>query len=76
MHKSARTKAEFHILGGTSADLNWDRKKGYVTVCNLTDLMDTDDLAIICGDTGGESDDGTGMADDEFLAALTATNPP
>ena len=49
MHKSARTnKAEFHMLGGTSSDLNWDRKKGHVTVCNITDLMDTDDLAPCC----------------------------
>jgi len=60
------------MLGGTSADLLWDRKKGYITVCDSADSMDTDNFA----DADGESDDGTGMTDDDFLAALTATNPP
>ena len=32
MYKSASTKTEFHMLGGISADLLWDRKKGYITV--------------------------------------------
>ena len=72
MYKSASTKAEFHMLGGTSADLLWDRKKGYITVCDSADSMDTDNFA----DADGESDDGTGMTDGEFLAAITATNPP
>jgi len=74
MYKSATTKTEFHMLGGTSADLLWDRKKEkrHTTVCDSADSMDTDNFA----DADGESDDGTGMTDDEFLAALTATNPP
>jgi len=72
MYKSASTKTEFHMLGGTSADLLWDRKKGYITVCDSADSMDTDNFA----DADGESDDGTGMTDGEFLAAITATNPP
>ena len=76
MYKSASTKTEFHMLGGTSADLLWDRKKGYITVCDSADSMDTDNFADADGDLGGESDDGTGMTDDEFLAAITATNPP
>ena len=76
MYKSASTKTEFHMLGGTSADLLWDRKKGYITVCDSADSMDTDNFADADGDLGNESDDGTGMTDDEFLAAITATNPP
>ena len=76
MYKSASTKTEFHMLGGTSADLLWDRKKGYITVCDSADSMDTDNFADADGDLGNESDDGTGMTDGEFLAAITATNPP
>ena len=76
MYKSANTKNEFHLLGGTSADLLWDRKKGYITVCDSADSMDTDNLAAADGDSGDESDDGTGMTDDEFLAALALADPP
>ena len=76
MYKSASTKTEFHMLGGTSADLLWDRKKGYITVRDSADSMDTDNFADVDGDLGNESDDGTGMTDVGFLAALTATNPP
>ena len=76
MYKSANTKHEFHMLGGTSADLLWDRKKGYITVCDSADSMDTDNFADADGDLGNESDDGTGMTDDEFLATLALTDPP
>jgi len=76
MYKSANTKHEFHLLGGTSADLLWDRKKGYITVCDSADLMDTDNFAATDGDSGDESDDGTGMTDAEFLAALVLSDPP
>ena len=76
MYKSANTKHEFHMLGGTSADLLWDRKKGYITVCDSADSMDTDNFAAADDDPGDESDDGTGMTDDEFLAALALADPP
>ena len=76
MYKSANTKHEFHMLGGTSADLLWDRKKGYITVCDSADSMDTDNLAAADGDSGDESDDGTGMTDAEFLTALALADPP
>ena len=33
------------MLGGTSADLLWDRKKGYITVCDSADSIDTDNFA-------------------------------
>ena len=76
MYKSAFTKTEFHMLGGTSADLLWDRKKGYITACDSADSMDTGNFAGADGDLRGESNDRTGMTDGEFLAAITATNPP
>ena len=76
MYKSANTKNEFHLLGGTSADLLWDRKKGYITVCDSADSMDTDNFAADDDDSGDESDDGTGMTDAEFLAALALSGPP
>jgi hypothetical protein len=76
MYKSANTKHEFHLLGGTSADLLWDRKKGYITVCDSADSMDTDNFAAADDDSGDESDDGTGMTDAEFLTALALADPP
>ena len=76
MYKSATTKHEFHMFGGTSADLLWDRKKGYITVCDSADSMDTDNFAAADDDPGDESDDGTGMTDGEFLAALALKDPP
>ena len=78
MYKSANTKAEFIMLGGTSADFLWDQKHGYITAHDAVGTMDTG----LSGSTttglysDGESDDGTGMTDNEFLAALAAKNPP
>ena len=77
MYKSANTKAEFIMFGGTSADFLWDQKHGYITAHDAVDTMDTG----LSGSTidlysDGESDDGTGMTDNEFLAALAAKNPP
>ena len=54
MYKSASAKTDVRMLGGTSADLLWDRKKGYITVCDSAGSMDTGNFAgTDDGDSGG-----------------------
>ena len=65
------------MLGGTSADFLWDQKHGYITAHDAVGTVDTG----LSGSTidlysDSESDGGTGMTDNEFLAALAAKNPP
>ena len=77
MYKSANTKAEFIMLGGTSADFLWDQKHGYITAHDAVGTMDTGLSGSAIGlYSDDESDDGTGMTDDEFLATLALTDPP